>query len=197
MTFDGSPSIPSTNQPPSPSRVNPGHLQWFAAGDVGPQLRVRRRGEMHCGASGLAFAMGDFAVAEPQQAVPGVQLAGPAAHQAPLAHGGIGRSRLAAEPAVEAQHRITAKDNAIGRDTAVEFAGDAFGLGPGEGAHHVVGRRVRAQAGDDGVLVDARHPDQRFDAGLAQHREPARGRRPEHQPGHCLMWVICCRVIRW
>ncbi len=47
--------------------------------------------------------------------------------------------------------------------------GDVLGLGFGQAANHVAGASVRSQRGDDRVFVDARHHDQRFDAGLPQH----------------------------
>ena len=36
----------------------------------------------------------------------------------------------------------------------------------------------------DSVLVDTRDDHQWLDAGLPQHRQPARRRRPENNPGH-------------
>ena len=62
----------------------PATLQRFAAGDVSVEFVSRWHREMHCSHQGFSDLMGNRVVAQPDDAMAGVQLAGAPAHGLPL-----------------------------------------------------------------------------------------------------------------
>jgi hypothetical protein len=73
------------------------------------------------------------------------------------------------QSAVDVEHRITANDNTIRGNPAVQSGRNLIGLRLGQDANDITRGGIRSQSRDDGVLVDAGDNDQWVDAGLPQH----------------------------
>ena len=187
MTVDGSPSMPSTNQPPRPSRVKPPATgSRLTAAGVGLQLGLRRVGR---NAPWSPRARRPRASMTPSRsaddAVTGVELSRRARHRPPaLDHRGFGR-RLAAQSTVAVEHRITADDNAIRADalgSSVVSTASALAI-----ASAVVTSPGPVSAGSAAMTASSSTPETMTSGSipaLPQHRSPARGRRAEDHPGH-------------
>ena len=107
-----------------------------------------------------------------EQRLAGVQDPGAAAHPLPAVAGLGGVVGLAERLAVELEQRVRADDERVGL-----LLGDRRRLGRGEQGH-LLGDARRAH----GRLVDLADHDLRREAGLAQQRQPGRGRRGQHEP---------------
>ena len=164
-TFDGSPSIPSTKEPPR--RVEgeaAGDAQRLAGGDVGLDLLTRRVADPHDRAGDGADRLARSPAGSSQWPVR--RRARMPAHHAAASAPRPARRESGLPNATPSTSRTESQpidDDVVGRRRG---AGDASRLGPGERQAQLGGRGVGHQR-LDGLLVDVADDDLRVDAGVA------------------------------
>ena len=188
-TVDGSPSTRSMNAPPRLSIVNapatcsgsPEATYAAISASVTSDAKVTDACATACASTRLRSRT------DPDDAVPGVQHARPAAHRPPARGRDLGGVRLAEDLAVDLEHRVAADHDPVETGLIRGDAGrDIRSLAAREQQDVLVRREAptfgRLDVGDDRVLVHLGSHGERFDPRLAQQHEPGGGRRGEADP---------------